>query len=205
MEAEFQIFGSPGKDEMWKWTYPYLEVLTEQVWKMNEIFRVLAGKRNFRSLAVKQRRSAEAQFHIFESPGRDEMWKRTYPYLEVLTEQVWKTNEIFRSPDQAEVWKAELQIFGSQGRAEVRKRNFTSLEVPAEMKCGSSYLAVLTEQVWKTNEIFRSPDRAEVRKVELHIFGSQGRAEVRKRNFTSLEVPAEMKCGSGLTLIWKSW
>ena len=53
MEAEFQLFGSPGKDEMRKWTYPYLGVLTEQVWKMNEIFRVLAerkyGKRNFTS------------------------------------------------------------------------------------------------------------------------------------------------------------
>ena len=34
--------------------------------------------------------------------------------------------------------------------------------------------------------------------VELQIFGSQGRAEVWKRNFTSLEVPAEIKSGSGL-------
>ena len=50
-----------------------------------------------------------------------------------------------------------------------------------------------------------SPGRAEVRKAELHIFGSQGSAEVRKRNFTSLKVPAEMKCGSGLTHTWKSW
>ena len=50
-----------------------------------------------------------------------------------------------------------------------------------------------------------SPGRAEVRKVELQIFGNQGSAEVRKRNFTSLKVPAEMKCGSGLTHTWKSW
>ena len=49
-------------------------------------------------------------------------------------------------------------------------------------------------------DVFRSPDQAEVQ-----IFCGQGRAEVRKRNFTSLEVPAEMKCGSGLTHIWKSW
>ena len=41
--------------------------------------------------------------------------------------------------------------------------------------------------------------------AELHIFGSQGKAEVQKRNFRSLEVPAEMKCGSGLIRIWKSW
>ena len=31
-EADFQILGSPGKDEMRKRTYPYLEVLAEQVW-----------------------------------------------------------------------------------------------------------------------------------------------------------------------------
>ena len=28
---------------------------------------------------------------------------------------------------------------------------------------------------------------------------------MRKRNFTSLEVPAEMKCGSGPSHLWKSW
>ena len=91
----------------------------------------------------RRRRSAEAQPHVFESPGSDEMRKWTYPYLEVLAEQVWKTNEIF--PDRAEMRKAELHIFGSQGRAAVRKRNFTSMEVPAEMKCGSN----LTH-IWKS-------------------------------------------------------
>ena len=85
---------------MRKWTYPYFEVLAEQVWKMNEIFEVLTerkyGNRNFRSLAVKaeterkygkggtsdlwqsrQSRSAEVELHIFGSPGRDEMRKWT--------------------------------------------------------------------------------------------------------------------------------
>ena len=50
-----------------------------------------------------------------------------------------------------------------------------------------------------------SPGRAEVREAKLQMFGSQGKAEVRKRNFTSLKVPAEMKCGSVLTHTWKSW
>ena len=76
MEAEFQIFGSPGKDEMRKWTYPYLEVLAEQMWKMNEIIRVLA--------------------------------KRKYG-----------------------------KIFGSQGSAEVREHNFRPLAVLSSWKCGS--------------------------------------------------------------------
>ena len=66
----------------------------------------------------------EAELDIFGSPGRDEMRKWTYPYLVVLAEQVRKMNEIFRSPGQAEVWKAELQIFGSKDRAELRKRSF---------------------------------------------------------------------------------
>ena len=61
------------------------------------------------------------------------------------------------------------------------------------------YLEVLAEQD------LSSPGRAEVRKAELQVFDSQGRAEVRKRSFTSLKVPAEMKCGSGLTHTWKCW
>ena len=134
MEAEFQIFGSPGKDEMRKWTYPYLKVLAEQVWKMNEIFRVLAEKKSGTSdlwLSM-QRRSAEAQLHIFESSGRDEMRKWTYPYLEVLVEQVRKKNDIFRSPGRAEVKKTELLFFGSKDRAELRKQSFRPLKVLAE-------------------------------------------------------------------------
>ena len=85
----------------------------------------------------RQSRSAEAELHIFGSPGRDEMRKWTYPYLEVLAEQVRKMNEIFRSPGRAEVRKAEHQIFGSKDRAELRKRSFRSLKVMAELKCKS--------------------------------------------------------------------
>ena len=58
----------------------------------------------------------------------------------------------------------------------MRKRNFTSLEVLAE----------------------------QVRKVELQIFASQGRGEVRKQNFTYLAVGAERKCGSGTSRFWLS-
>ena len=35
--------------------------------------------------------------------------------------------------------------------------------------------------------------------VELQIFGSQDRAEIRKRNIRSLAVKAEQKCGSGIS------
>ena len=36
----------------------------------------------------RQSKSAEAELHIFGSSGRDEMRKWTYPYLDVLAEQV---------------------------------------------------------------------------------------------------------------------
>ena len=34
--------------------------------------------------------------------------------------------------------------------------------------------------------------------VEIQIFGSQGRVEMRKRNIRSLAVKAEQKCGNGI-------
>ena len=60
------------------------------------------------------------------------MRKWTYPYLEVLLEQVRKKNEIFRSPGRAEVRKEEVLIFGSKDRAELRKQSFRILKVLAE-------------------------------------------------------------------------
>ena len=60
-EAELHIFGSPGRDEMRKWTFASLEVLVEKVRKRNlRSFEVLRerkfGKPNFTSLPVKAER-----------------------------------------------------------------------------------------------------------------------------------------------------
>ena len=125
------------------------------------------------------------------------MWKRNITSLEVLAEQVRK---------------AELQIFASQGRAEVRKQNVTYLVVNAERKCGSG-----TSHFWQSRQnesadvelqIFGCNDRAEAEpdlwqsrqsrsaEAEHQVFGIQGRAEVWKRNFRSLAVKTERKCGS---------
>ena len=58
----------------------------------------------------------------------------------------------------------------------MRKRNFTSLEVLAE----------------------------QVRKAELQIFASKGRAEAQEQNFTYLAVKAEKcGCGSGTSHFWQ--
>ena len=150
VEAEFQIFGSPGKDVMRKWTYPYLEVLAEQVWKMNEIFRVLAerkyGKRNFRSLAVKAAQKCGS-----------------------TTSHLWKSRQR---------WNAEvdLPILGSPGRTSLEdERDLSKFWPRGSTESGTSDL-------WQSRQS-RSAE------AELHIFAS----------------PAEMKCGSGLTHIWKSW
>ena len=90
----------------------------------------------------------EAELHIFGSPGRDEMRKWTYPYLEVLAEQVQKMNEIFRRPGRVEAWKEEPQIFGRKDRAELRKQSLRPSKVLAELKF----------------QIVDSQDRTEVRK-----------------------------------------
>ena len=66
-------------------------------------------------------------------------------------------------------------MFGSPGRDEMWKPNFTSLEVLAE----------------------------QVRKAERQIYASQGRAEVRKQNFTYSAVKTERKCGSGTSHLWQ--
>ena len=113
MEVNLPILGSPGRtsvederDLSKSWPSGSTESGTSDLWQS------------------RQSRSAEAELHIFGNPGRDEMRKRTYLYLEVLAEQVRKMNEIFRSPGGAEVRNARLQIFGSKDSAELRKRSF---------------------------------------------------------------------------------
>ena len=197
-EAELHIFGSQGKAEVWKRNFRSLEVLAKMKcgsglirnWKswQNKCGRWTRSFESWPSGSTesgtsdlwhsRQRRTGEAQLHIFESPGRDEMRKWTYPYLEVLVEQVRKKNEIefFRSPGQAEVRKAELPIFGSKVRAELRNRSFRPLKV-------------LAEQNWCAE-------------AEFHIVGSQGRTEVQKQNFTSYKELAEQKCGTDSMSHW---
>ena len=116
------------------------------------------------------------------------MRKRNFTSLEVLAEQVRKAElQIFASKDRAE---AELHIFGSKGRAEVRmrkrKRNFTFLAVNAERKCGRG-----------TSDLCQSRQSGNV-EAEHQVFGSQGRAEVWKRDFRSLAVETERKWGQAL-------
>ena len=153
-EVDLPILGSPGRtsvederDLSKSWPSGSTESGTSDLWQS------------------RQSRSAEGELNIFGSPGRDEMRKWTYPYLEVLVEQVRKKNEIFRSPGWAEVRKAELLIFGSKNSAELRKWSFRPFKV-------------LAEQSWCAEAV-----------------GSQGRTEVRKRNFTPYEKLAEQKCG----------
>ena len=89
----------------------------------------------------------------------------------------------------------------------MQKRNCKSLEVQAEMKCGSgtSHLGSpgRTRAESGTSDLCQSRESGSAG-AELHIFGSQGRAEVRKRNFTFLAVNAERKCVRGNSDLWQS-
>ena len=117
------------------------------------------------------------------------MQKRNFTSLEVLAEQVRK---------------AELQIFASKGRAEAREQNFTYLAVKAERKCGCRSG---TSHFWQsmrqrkcgrgTSDLCQSRQSGNV-EAEYQVFGSQGRAEVWKRNFRSLAVKTERKCSQAL-------
>ena len=71
----------------------------------------------------------------------------------------------------------KLQIFCSQGRREVRRRNFP-------------YLAMKTDYQWRS----RSSDLWQSRL-----------SKSAKAKLQSLDVQAEMKCGSGTSHLWKSW
>ena len=115
------------------------------------------------------------------------MRKRNFTFLEVLAEQVRK---------------AELQIFASQGRAAAREQNFTYLAVKAERKCGSGtshFFAVNAERKCGrgTSDLWQSRQSGNA-ETEHHVFGSQGRAEVWKRNFRLLAVKTERKCSQAL-------
>ena len=85
-----------------------------------------------------------------------------------------------------------VHIFGNEGRSEMW--NYRSFAVNAEGKCGGG-----TSHVWQWRQnvsgeadlqIWQSR-LSESAEAKLQIFGSPDRDEMRKRNFTSLEVLAE--------------
>ena len=76
-----------------------------------------------------------------------------------------------------------VHIFGNEGRSEMR--NYRSFAVKAEGKCGGG-----TSRIWQSSDLWQSR-LSENAEAKLQIFGSRGRDEMRKRNFTSLEVLAE--------------
>ena len=79
----------------------------------------------------------------------------------------------------------------------------------AERKSGSGTSAIwllwLSGSAEAEFHIFLQLKQSVNGQAELQVFDNQGGTEVRKRNFTSLAVPAEMKCGSGHSHLWKSW
>ena len=174
----------------------------------------LQRNREGRTLAVKAEQKC---VHIFGNEGRSEMWN--YRSFAVKAEgkcgggtfHIWQWMQSVSG-------EADLQIFGSQDWAKVQKRNCKSLEVQAEMKCGSG-----SSHLWKSRQnkcgkrnVRSLPVKAERKcgsrtshiwqsmqnesaDVELQIFGSQGRAEMRTRNIRSLAVKERQMCGSRIS------
>ena len=149
------IFGNEGRSEMWNYRSFAVKAEgkcgggTTHIWQ--GFIGALVEKPIVRSLAVKierkcrsetanlwksrQRWNAEAELHIFGSPGR--------------TSAQSGTSYLCQSRQSGSAG-AELHIFGRQCRAEVRKRNFTFLAVNAERKCGRGTL-VLPKRLWSLN------------------------------------------------------
>ena len=148
-------------------------------------------------LQSRQKGSGEAELPICGNEGRALVEKPIFRSLAVKIERKCRS-------ETANLWKsrqrlnaeAELHIFGSPGRtsAESGASNQT------ERACGSR-----TSHIWQSRQCgsgtsyFWQSVQNESADVELQIFGSQGRAEMRKRNIRSLVVKAEQKCGSGIS------
>ena len=140
---------------------------------------------------------------------RAEVWRRNFTSLQLKAGRKCRksgTSDLRQSRQSGNA-EAKLHIFESPCRDE--KRNFTSLRMKAERKCGRSR----NSDLWQSKQsgsakaqlhTFRNEDRVLVETPNFR-FGSQGRAEIRKRNFTSLEVQAKMTCGNGSSHLWKSW
>ena len=137
--------------------------------------------------------------HIFGNEYRSEMWNYRSFAIKAEGKCGGGTTHIWQWR-QSVSGEADLQIFGSQDFAKVQTRNCKSLEVQAEMKCGSG------------TSHFGSPGRDEMRKRNFTFWKSwqnkcgkrNFRAEVREQNFTYLAVKAERKCGSGTSHFWQS-
>ena len=114
-KAEFQIFGSKDRTELRKQSFRPLKVLAERKWGSWTSYR----------WQLRQSRSAEAEIHIFDSPGRDEMRKWTYPYLDVPVEQLRKmtgrkcgsgTSHLMKNWQSRSTERISCHIIGSQAK-----------------------------------------------------------------------------------------
>ena len=117
------------------------------------------------------------------------MRKWTITSLEVLVEKVQKRN---------------LRSFEVLTEQKFGKPNFTSLPIKTERKCGSEAsdlaeaeaefisLAVKAGRKCRsgTSHLRKTWQSRSAERNSCHIMGSQGRAEIRKRNYTSLVVKA---------------
>ena len=193
---------------VWKyiiWTYSKTE--EAELWQSRQsrsAFTSLGMKADLKCettdlLQSRQKGSVEAELPIFGNEGRVLEEKPTFRFLAVKIERKCRS-------ETGNLWKAEMKCgsgishLWKSWQNKCGKRNFRSLPVKTERKYGSR-----TSHIWQSRQSgsgtshFWQSMQNESADVELQIFGSQGRAEMRKRNIRSLAVKAEQKCGSRIS------
>ena len=185
-----QNFGSQGRAEvrshLWEW---------RQIWNVKLHFFCSQCRREVWSGTShiwqwRQSVSGEADLQIFGSQDWAKLQKRNCKSLKVQAGMKCGS-------ETSHLWKSWQNKCG--------RRNFRSLPVKAEQKRGIRtlhFLAVNAKRKCRraTSDLWQSRQSGNA-EAEHQVFGSQGRAEVWKRNFRSLAVKTERKCSQAF---WQS-
>ena len=137
---------------------------TSHLWKF---WQNKCGKRNFRSLPVKEvrkqnftylavkaeRKCGSGTSHFWQSSGTEEaeVWqsrqsRSAFTSLGMKADLKCETTALLQSRQKGSA-EAELPIFGNEGRVLVEKPTFRSLAVKIERKCRSE-----TAKLWKSRQ-----------------------------------------------------
>ena len=121
---------------------------------------------------------------------------------------LWRVNPSCKTARNCvEIHNMNLQRnWGGRTQSRQSRSAFTSLGMKADLKCETTDLLQSRQKGSAEAELPIFGNEGSVSgEADLQIFGSQDWAKVQKRNFKSLEVQTEMKCGSGTSHLWKSW
>ena len=204
-EAEIHIFERTGRADVRKWNSTFLAVKAERGCGSETSYlysqvRAEGRKRNLRSLAVKaEQKCGSGTLHIWKCGSVNScLWQSRHSESE--TSDVWKSRESGGA-------EAEHQIFEGLSlhiRQHKNKLNFVEIHnnnIHWNLGSITSHIrrSMQSRSAEAELQILGVLESAE---VENQVFGSQGRAELRKRNLRSLVVKTERTCGSRTSVLW---